>query len=695
MTDPSNTSESIEFVQYHQPALPDGSYEIVLTQTLKTTDSSKIPESVFSATRRFVVAGERCGLDADAIVGVFPPEGSLGDHAQVLPHVLLKRSTLPWERSADASGERLPWLALLLLDGDERFGGTIEKAAFIHSYGADDGATVWQQLLDPQVGWLRAIGGNTDHAAVLAKTSRVTPHLNAALAIKEPQIETILDQMRAPQVLPLSELQSPTTSGLIWPGLVLEAGQQPDDRATVIDVDQALLATLLPSRAELECLAHVRRLAGADDELAVVIGNRLPKPGAISTVHLVSVEQRYNAAGFDMGAARAGDLVRLISLKSWSFACVSANHSFAGLIGNLNREPATLRLPVRPLPNAERYLSRGCMPLAHGLRQGDTTASWYHGPLVPGEQSGEVSLPVRVADQLVRFDPTIGLFDVSYAAAWELGRLLTLQNRRVSTSLYAWKRTDAQQRSQAAQQTRDAHLPIQRQPIAVAEPPAEVVAWFAGLAQLQGVPFSYLVADEHLLPSESIRFCWLDRRWMACLADGALSVGRVTATDLQRDQLLAARLPQSSATPVNGFLLRSDVVAGWPGLLAAAFDQAGQPLESLRIARLSSHVLLCLFAGTVASGSLSLKPTTLHFGFDAPHDSTGSLFKTLRAPQGQTADAGVVSVPWRPAAQRVVDIAQLANAMQARLNVASFTSAQFARQMIEAAEKIVFASHIH
>lgn len=41
--------------------------------------------------------------------------------------------------------------------------------------------------------------------------------------------------------------------------------------------------------------------------------------------------------------------------------------------------------------------------------------------------------------------------------------------------------------------------------------PGELRGWLARLRLLQGVPFSYLVADAQLLPRESIRFFYLDR----------------------------------------------------------------------------------------------------------------------------------------------------------------------------------------
>ena len=120
--------------------------------------------------------------------------------------------------------------------------------------------------------------------------------------------------------------------------------------------------------------------------------------------------------------------------------------------------------------------------------------------------------------------------------------------------------------------------------------PLELRAFLARLRLLEGVPFSYLVADSELLPTESIRFFYLDRAWTDALVQGALSVGTVNTAD--RAQLEAlygtvrdevdeeerlVRLPggeavqQGPAGPVSGFLLRSRAVSGWPGLHVRAY----------------------------------------------------------------------------------------------------------------------------
>src|SRR3569832_2809865 len=116
-------SAKLEFIEFHQPTLKDGDYKITVKQEIKTkgSDSHKIPQDThFTKTQTFSILGDRFSLNPQDIHAVFPPAGSLGEHSNVLPHIILNRSTLPWERLADTSKENFPWLALLLFDEDEK-----------------------------------------------------------------------------------------------------------------------------------------------------------------------------------------------------------------------------------------------------------------------------------------------------------------------------------------------------------------------------------------------------------------------------------------------------------------------------------------------------------------------------------------------------------------------------------------------
>jgi hypothetical protein len=764
-----STDTRLSFTDRHKPGLQPGDYRITVEQSIEA--EGKISPESFSVTRQFSVAGPRFSLDPLEIQEMFPPPGSLGEHSNVLPHIILKRSTLPWERQASPDDSDVPWLALLLFEEQE---------------------------------------------------------------------------IESPRSLNLRDLCKAQSSN--FPALPTEKGDHGDDQVMVIEVPKKLLKQIIPTTAALKYLAHVRQNQN-NEEVAVLIGNRLPKPGGLSIVHLVSLEQRYEGHEFNYQTAGPADLIRLVSLKSWRFACVTAKQNFKGLLTHLNHKllfhfpdqvtppllqplhqdqipneirsafalgarplldttvtisehsqwriadlgsryylvsnkfnvfnqagkrvlkldtapsqqklseqtsivdqfkgakhplhekatieeqvPAnhwwiedgrnqyfisqekkslsvydldpdgssTLRLP--PLKEtsgpasavAERYFKRGCVPLPHALRHGNQTISWYHGPLTPGRnQSKDIDLPIRSADELVLYSKEDGMFDVSYAAAWELGRLLTLQKTRVAVDLFNWKRAHAHEEQWQTAERFLAHLPYEKAKTDL-ELPQTVTMWFADLALLHGVPFSYLVPDERMLPLESIRFFCLDQRWLECLLDGAFSVGRAMPMDHQRDQNHAAskakNLVRSPHKIVTGLLLRSDVVTGWPGLLVDWYDGENQETKSpVRMERLSKNVLLCLFAGEVTAVNIHQKPETLHFGFHRPDSlDSGSDFSK---------DHGDKKMPidWQNRDQRVVDISQLAAKLRdgaaPQPNAAAKDpghSAKFALEMIEGVESVRF-----
>jgi hypothetical protein len=628
-SEPIAPGGKIEFIQFHKPPMIPGEYRITVTQEINIGGDQK---PGFVATRNFLVFGERFELKPEDIYAVFPPEGSLGDHSNVLPHVALNRSTLPWERKpwgASGSGDA-PWLILLLFDQEE-------------------------------------------------------------------QPET--------QVTTLGEIKGGMNGRIKFPAFTLEASQQDADKVAVIDVKKSVLQDIMPAPRDLPFLAHVRQTKDANgkpdaEERAVIIGHRLPRRGALSAAHLVSIEGRYKGDGFDYQGASDEDSIRLISLKSWRFACADETQSFKGLLVNLNGTPSALRLPPVASPEAERrlaedYLSQGYAPLPHRMRQGEQTVSWYHGPLIPVENPVEPALPARSADELARYDTEVGLFDVSYAAAWELGRLLALQSKSFSVGLYHWKRAHAQCLKQDEQRLLHPHLPTSESAPEEHPLPADLAKWFRDLSELRGVPFNYLVPDERMLPPESIRFFWLDPAWVDCLLDGAFSIGRVTSAAHAQDQAHEVSPASNPHARVSGFLLRSDVVSGWPALVVDAYDiePNRHKLESVRMDWLSDNVLLCMFAGKARIVEIHQRPEALHFGLDETADVPPNYFKKLRDSQGvenQSTEAEI-PIPWSQAGKRTIGISSLAQAIENKLNSQTpMTSAQFALQMIEGVEKVVF-----
>ncbi|MFI6595402.1 hypothetical protein ACIBHX_04090 [Nonomuraea sp. NPDC050536] len=565
------TETTIAFLDELVPALRAGDYAITVKQTID------LDAEPFSATRTFTVGGERHSLSPALVGAVFPPDGSLGDHENVLPHVVLNRATLPWERSAGPDGG--PWLALLLFTEEER----------------------------PE-----------------------------------------------PKVVPRSALT---------PAPPRERHESDTDLITVIDVPATLLKTLLPSRRELSLLAHVRRAA---TETAVVIGNRLPSQGGTSTVHLVSVEGRYP---FDVAASPT---VRLVSLASWRFACVTESQSFAHLARDLAGGEHRLRLPDTGQATADAFLDRGYIPVRHRLRQGADTVSWYRGPLVNGPIAADPAPPPgRTPDHLLRVHTGVGMIDVGYAAAWQLGRLLALRSTDVAAGLYAWKRRRRHRLLRESLQGSDGY-PLTAPDIDDTLP-GGLRAWLEGLAVLDGVPYRYLVPDERLVPVESIRFFDVDQEWTRCLVDGAYSIGRLTAADADLDR----RHPLPVDHPrLSGVLIRSDLVAGYPGLRIDGYGADGVALPQLRHVTLTPSVAMTLFDGRLDRLDIHQHPEALHFAVEVV-DGT-HVRKALRP--------GGYSDPVELGANRRVPIESLVTA----LGVDSRGAGAFAAQMIETAERVTF-----
>lgn len=268
--------------------------------------------------------------------------------------------------------------------------------------------------------------------------------------------------------------------------------------------------------------------------------------------------------------------------------------------------------------------------------------------------------------------------------------------------------------------------------------PRELRLWLARLRLLEGVPFGYLVADSALLPPESIRFFYVDRGWTDALVEGALSVGTVTTADRaalegiygtvrgevdEAERLVrlpgatpGARVPSGPAGPVSGFLLRSRMVSGWPGLHVRGYamdnlrldpavqdDRVGDEhdgpmrrLGLLRLERLAPAVLLALFDGVPQVVHLEEPRAGIQFGVDES-EVNGRTVARVRLRSATTGErlqpARTVQVPFRAGSPGVLHMRALARRMTAQAPELgpSLDAAEFALQMLQFPYRAVFA----
>lgn len=401
MTDqtPDDQATSLTFLPYLKPSLPSGEASVEVEQVV-SIDKQKVQR--FYARQNFVVTGERYRLAAGTLNSLSPQDGARGNFSRQLPHVVLNNASLPWQRSPDP------------------------EASFS----------------DPPASWL---------AVLLFDESDPPPK---------------------PDNLTLKDLVGSTS--LLCPQRPREPGETDDTPVTVIDIDLALFNAIAPTLEDLKWNAHVRRVdprakASSDDNLAqsdyaVVVGNRLPAMGHAAVAHLVSLERCGDALPLASGAAGPAvkpDMlqVRLVSLANWSFSTRDASQGFTDRLDAL--DCTSLQVPLSDAGSAndpgdevvKRAFGLGYTAMNHHLRNGDSSVSWYRGPLLPVAVAWTHQDLAPHPDALLRYDPDSGMFDVGYSAAWQLGRLLALQNGAFAGALYRWKLGYAQAQREAAEKS--------------------------------------------------------------------------------------------------------------------------------------------------------------------------------------------------------------------------------------------------
>lgn len=334
-----------------------------------------------------LVEAPTLAFDPALIYSTYPAAGANGIFHESLPHIVLSRKTLPWEARISSAHDSQPWLALLLLTDKEIADNKISI----------DRISVSELLLQPAIG-----------AQVLLPD----------LEIKERDKKD-------------------------------ESGN--DKKTDVVHLPASLFLEICPAPAEMALLTHARQVdVTSKDNAAVNPGgwfsvvncNRLPVNGERHKAMLVSLQG--HSATLPVAPADT-HLVRLVVLHSWSFT--SKGRSFAELGNELKDNVTALRIDPAKLPgggtgmppDVSRILYYGYTPMNHDLRNGATNVSWYRGPLVPADIPVPGEYIYNSADSALRLDAATGMLDISYAAAWQLGRLLALQNTAFTTALNNWK----------------------------------------------------------------------------------------------------------------------------------------------------------------------------------------------------------------------------------------------------------------
>lgn len=587
MTTPLHNLGDVSFGMYDHflPSMKAASYTLHTESTLKSGETG---ETFHREVRdlEFVVDAPRFTLVAqEEIRSCSPPHGGSADYRRILPHIVLDKRALPWERSFDSlsaspNDRALPWMTLILLTTDEMVA---------------DGA----RLQEVRVGDLFNTNGE-----ILIPASKLAPD-------EEDETVMVLD-----------------VSAKLF-------------RAVCPRVeDLRMLAHVRRVRVDEKSGAHIDN----ERDFAILMSNRLVQPGA-NVVLLVSLEGWRDWLENE-AIHEETSRVRAVILHSWNFVCNTGDGSFATQIRKLDIGLHFDHVTVAATdhPELRNMLAQGYTAIAYQPDGAERTFAWYRGPLSPvDDQRFDANrTPFESADSAIVLEEGTGLLDVSLSSAFQLGRLLALASPSFIRALRHWndlKQLDALTNNHSENdrmslveemaQYAASHVLGAEHPGEALDDVKIVSEWLMPLRLLHSVPFRYLVPAANLLPPESLRFFYIDENWLDALTDGALSLGTSSSSTQwfmqsnrgalrrtlqtmtadyrkKRNDVVPSTASMNENGPMCGFLLRSSLLDKFPGLEVdcLAAESENMKMEVVRMDMIDSGLLLVIVLG---------KPTQIRF----------------------------------------------------------------------------------
>jgi hypothetical protein len=420
------------------PGLQAGPHTIKVEQPISAGTGKE--SHTLKASQQFHVIQPRFALPNNAIHSVYPPQGHQ-DRAEILPHIIFNDPTIPWERIGSPASEhldpmspqyqmyfqrnRVPWLAVLTFTQDEL------------KLADSDLDIIFQKRPD------------------LRSTVKQSPTF--AINMKMSDLKD-LSFTTTPIVLTDDDDPGATSDVIFVPPNLYNSlfttydnNGQPTSQTT---------ADVHPYRF----LAHRRDIttdgmavSGASEEddsgsFGVIFSHRtgpnsLSQPANV-TVHLVSIEGVENLTPFPVN--RVG-YVAISSLYSWNYVCLPPNvpsivdeFTSVGRSINLLRPSLTVdnRAEILKSPFGQGVIDRldhGFTLMRYRTQTGETTSCFMRGPFVPDNtpcpltswwpKSSNAGTDFQILDQ------EIGLMDISYSSAWQLGRTMAIADQPFTTAL--------------------------------------------------------------------------------------------------------------------------------------------------------------------------------------------------------------------------------------------------------------------
>jgi hypothetical protein len=447
------------------PPLVDGSYRIDVVTNV-TYDNRQAP--LASNSGYFDIEGPRFTLPATDVAAVYPPRNGHGGFDEFIPQIVLGRRTLPWERRLTSDPGAIgtpardqwtpqpnpfppvpnepqefgpaPWLALLVFQEGEY---TLHQQVPLKSIVPAD---VYQRLEVPdgvvcdsvevEAGLLQSLLPSLDELTLLAHVRQVNVDDKELNAASGDGLYAVLMSNRIPApnakfracLVSLEERTDlvqanppPVADPIFFIGVVdVNAGTGRIGAANAAK-PQLPAGTAIQARSTMDSGTPQQTLVNATE--STILATEADR-NVVSAVGFVA------GPGYNIFVQTR----QLVLLYSWTFECTGVG-TFRDYVQRINVSTmGTVEDEGHP-----PVIDTGHIPITVMDRAGVQENVWYRGPFVPMPLTRD-PLTYHSADQCRRVTPETGAEDISYAAAFECGRLLAAADPRLAQELMRWRR---------------------------------------------------------------------------------------------------------------------------------------------------------------------------------------------------------------------------------------------------------------
>jgi hypothetical protein len=619
----------------HIPTIVSGKYEIKgnLQNNLSNAHEQEVT---------FYVAGYNYMIPQNEVLTMYPPAEHMGNFAGTFPHIQFRRSTLPWEFNCESKGKRIPYIFLILLKEEELTSGKFE----ILETNTNELNDSLEDVTEPKP--LRILNALKDDNEIFPSIDFVSQ----------------LAHVRVQQHAELKDLNLPKETSILISHRMLEPDTKYKAFVCYYSAEvkikgkdkyqlnnsnekneyQSTKSCVVLSEWSFESISaelyqiDTHKLKNhpeyntfkkdlTDSEISTL--EKLKTKANAELAKLISINEVYLKERAErwmklpepksLDDFERTEEINFKKENNYILEYLKYNgKNLKGYLYELKLQPFKTEINVNN-ERVRKLVDIAKVPVEHHLKAGGKIVSWYQGPFTNWNYSFNlenllkekkwVDIPDH-QDYLNLFNDDTKMFDMTYAAAWQLGRLMIMNDNKVLQELKKWK-NELELYNLLQEQNRFSHLPNLATP--VPDIPDLLLNYVTELIRFRNFPVYYLLPHADLSTEESIKYFKIDNSWILALLYGIFSAGpKLSINDFEEYILNNKSLHNifNYNKPYYGILLQSQTIKNWPHLVV----ELNKSNDFHYITGINNTMRLYITDQKFSDIELYLKNENAHFG---------------------------------------------------------------------------------